>query len=286
MSRRLMSDDDRKSHLLSEDPYKSLAICAKAVQMAGNGGIIEAALTSINQSRVDHAKLLGHEWINKFLLISLAAKFPVTAAGKNALRQMRKLRSVACKQIVGPVVVVAGGCSSEVEVQMRTYRGLILKAFHDFEGSVISGGTASGISGLIGEVQQKYPNTIRAIGYVPKTKTHLLDKRYGEIRFTEGEDFSPTEPLQYWIDIIASGIESSHVRLLGIDGEKISAVEYRMALAMDAQVAVVKGSGMEADKLFLDKDWNKSKNLISLTNDPVTVSTFIQSRQKQKNSTD
>jgi hypothetical protein len=281
-----MSDDDRKSHLLSEDPYKSLAICAKAVQMADNEGIIEAALTSINQSRTVHGKLFGHEWMSKLLLISLAAKFPVTAAGENALRQMRKLRSAACKQILCPVVVVTGGCSSEVEVQMRTYRGLILKAFHDFEGTVISGGTASGISGLVGEVQQKYPNTIRAIGYVPKTKTHLLDKRYGEIRFTEGEDFSPTEPLQYWIDIIASGKKSSQVKLLGINGGKISAVEYRIALALGAQVAVVKGSGMEADKLFLDNDWNKSKNLISMTNDPVTVSRFIQERQKQKNSTD
>jgi len=53
-------------------------------------------------------------------------------------------------------------------------------------------------------------------------------------------------------------------------------------LALGAQVAVVKGSGMEADKLFLDDDWNKSKNLISMTNDPVTVWAFIQARQEQK----
>ena len=49
------------------------------------------------------------------------------------------------------------------------------------------------------------------------------------------------EPLQYWIDIVGSGIKAGSVKLLGINGGKISAIEYRIAIAFGAQVAIIKG---------------------------------------------
>jgi hypothetical protein len=268
-----------RSRLLSGKPYESLRFYAKAMQLSLNEQIIESVLNSIDRLAV-HDQLLGYDWIRKLLLIGLAAKYPATGSGKVALEQVKKIASKPYHLLKGPIVIVAGGCSSEVEAQMRNYQGLILEAFRDLKGTIISGGTTSGISGLIGEAQQTYPNTIRTVGYVPKTKTDFLDKRYNEIRFTDGEKFSPIEPLQYWIDILASGIKSSDVKLLGIDGGRISAIEYRTALALGAQVAIVKGSGMEADKLLLDNDWNNSKNLISMPNDPKTVWAVIQTKTK------
>jgi hypothetical protein len=269
------SDDNYKSDSLLEKPYEILVAYVKVVNTANNEEPLEAILSSIDRSPAVSGQLLGHEWLRKLLLIGLAAKFPATPAGRTALKQTKKLKSIACKQVRSPIVIVAGGCSTEVEVQMSAFRGLILEGFRDFEGTIISGGTTSGISGLVGEAQQKNPNTMQAIGYVPKTKTDLLDNRYSQIRFTDGKDFSLSEPLQYWIDIIALGIKSSDVKLLGINGGRISAFEYRFALALEASVAIVKGSGMEADKLFLDKDWNKSRSLVSLASDPVTVRAFL-----------
>jgi hypothetical protein len=210
-------------------------------------------------------------------MIGLAVKFGTTNEGKVALEEIKKLTS-HYKLFTEPIVIVAGGCSSEVEAKIQTYKRLILDVFSDFKGTIISGGTTSGISGLIGEVQQEHPNLIRTVGYVPKTKIDFIDDRYQEIRFTDAESFSFLEPLQYWIDITGSGIRASDVKLLGINGGILSAIEYRMAIALGARTGIIEDSGMEADKLLLDKDWNTQPKLFSLPNDCNAVRSFLLER--------
>ena len=252
-----------KSCLLLGESYESLKTYAKALQISPNAQDIEKALSSVETFTVPD-KLQDCDWVKKLCLIGVAAKFPESTGGKAALEQLKKLASTPYPPLEAPIVIVVGIC--RVEAKIRAYKDLLLDAFRNFKGTIISGGTVLGISGLIGEVQQAYPNAVRTIGYIPKTKTALVDKRYTEIRLTLGKKFSPTEPLQYWIDIIASGIRPLEVKLLSINGGEISAFECRIALALGAHVAVVKGSGMEADKLLSDADWNRSANLVSIIN--------------------
>jgi len=267
-----------KFYLLTGKPLLSLGTYAKGVQISLNNWMIETALYSVNRLGVVREQLPGYKWIRKLLLLALAAKFPATDAGKAALQEVCKLKSAAHKPIQSPVIIVAGGCDSEIEEYIQTYRGLVLEAFRDFKGTIISGGTTSGISGFIGEAQQKYSGKIRTIGYLPKAKKSApIDKRYAEIRFTEGEKFSPSEPLQYWIDIVASQIDPREVKLLGINGGAISAVEYRLALALGARVALGLGSGREAAKLLSDSDWKTSERLLSLPSEAMTVWAFVES---------
>ena len=127
-----------------------------------------------------HDQIVGFEWIRRFLLIGLAIKFPKTNAGEAAFGQLKKIASINCQPLKEPIVIVAGGCSVEVESQIRSYQRLLLESFRDFSGTIVSGGTTSGISGLIGEVQKKYPNSVRTVGYFPKTKIDLVDKRFSK----------------------------------------------------------------------------------------------------------
>jgi len=264
------------SCLLSGQPYESLRAYTKALQTSIEEQDVEIALNSINTIS-NRSKVAGYEWIRTFLLIGLAVKFSTTDFGEAAFEQLKKMSSINCQPLKEPIVIVAGGCSVEVGPKMRTYQRLILDSFRGFSGTIVSGGTTSGISGLIGEVQQKYPNSVRTVGYFPKTKIDLVDKRFCEIRFTESNNFSPMEPLQYWIDIITSGIKADNVKLLGINGGKISAIEYRIATAFRVQVAIIEKSGFEADKMLLDKKWNNSKNLISIPAELNKLQTFISS---------
>jgi hypothetical protein len=263
------------SCLLSGQPYEGLRAYAKALQVSLEEKDIEIALNSVDEL-TNHSQISGYEWVRRILLIGLAVKFPTTHCGDTAFEQLKKFTSINCQPLKEPIIIVAGGCSGEVEPQIRSYQRLILDSFRDFSGTIVSGGTTSGISGLIGEVQQKYPNFVRTVGYFPKSQKDLVDKRFCEIRFTESQNFSPIEPLQYWIDIIASGTKADSVKLLGINGGKISAIEYRMALAFGAKVVIIKGSGMEADKILLDKRWVKSKNLISITAKPNKLQKILQ----------
>jgi hypothetical protein len=203
----------------------------------------------------------------------------MTNDAQQALEEVQRLASPGFPPIVGPVRIVAGGCDPSIEEQMRRYRDLLLEAFKDFKGTVIGGGTRQGVSGLVGDLGEAYSGTIWTVGYLPKLiptdRTAIPDPRYQEIRTSDGSGFSPLEPLQNWIDIVAAGIDPASVRLLGINGGPIAALEYRIALALGATVGVVADSGREGAKLTRDEKWGGSQRLVLLPADGKTLRAFI-----------
>lgn len=139
-----------------------------------------------------------------------------------------------------------------------------------------------GVCSLAGDVQETFPDVIHAIGYVPRDVTDVpIDYRYREIRFTEGSNFSAIEPLQYWCDLIASGVLPSQVKLFGIDGGAISASEYKMALSLGASVALLEGSGREAKKLRHNRWWRSAPSLMCVPEDPYIIEEFVKPHPTQ-----
>ena len=133
---------------------------------------------------------------------------------------------------------------------------------------------------MVGDVAEANPGRFHTIGYlpdlIPKDATRDDDpSRYQELRHTDGHGFSALEPLQNWIDLIASGVPIDRVRLLGINGGPIAAAEYRIALALGARVGLISGSGREAGAIFADRSWSTSQDLLDLPADPDTVRAFV-----------
>jgi hypothetical protein len=235
--------------------------------------MIDTSLQSHEKFESIKDMLPGYKWIQKLLIVGLATKFP----SDKWISKLKKFTSTSHKKLTGPIVIVAGACDAEIEQQMKDYQKFLIDACKDFKGTIISGGTTAGISGLIGEVGQKYPDTVRTIGYLPKKipSDVSIDRRYSETRYTDGDVFSPLEPLQYWIDILASGIPPAQIKLLGINGGVIAALEYKIALSLGAYVALVENSGREAAKLLKDDDWCTSKMLIQIPKDAKTIMTYF-----------
>ena len=91
-----------------------------------------------------------------------------------------------------------------------------------------------------------------------------------------GEPGGPTESsLQSWVDLIASGVDLKDVELLGLGGGKISAVGYRVALALGATVGVVKGNGTDARAIRNNPAWSRVEKLTALPGDPHNLRAFI-----------
>jgi hypothetical protein len=270
-----------KTYLLEGRPFDSLAACAKAIQLSTAEWMIDTSLRSLEEIAVDKDQLQGYAWVQMLLILGLAAKFP----SRENIERVRKLTTRLRKPITNPVIIVAGGNDFEIEEQLQNYRQLMLKAFSHFQGTVVSGGTTAGTSGFVGELGEVYAGAIRTIGYIPNNLPGniLQDTRYAEIQRTEGNDFSPLEPLQYWIDIISSGISSYQVKLLGVNGGPIASIEYKIALALGAHVAVLEGSGGEVDKLITDNDWANSKTLMSLPADAMMIGAFVGGASPQLN---
>lgn len=183
------------------------------------------------------------------------------------------------RPIKSPVVIVAGGCGFLPKTRTQRYRKLVLGGLQNYQGTVISGGTTSGIAGFVADAGQRSRGAIHTIGYVPYglPKDGKPDRRYSELRRTNGDGFTPLEPIQNWLDILASGIDPATVKLFGINGGQISAVEFRVALALGATVAILEGSGREAAKLEEDADWVTATNLIFLPEDMLTIGAYISS---------
>lgn len=259
-------------------PYDSLEAYAKAIQLSAATWLIDTALASLENLKIAADELSGYQWVWRLLLLGKAARLKDTPRKDLAVRKkISELSLREKKPIEGPVVIVAGGCDSAVEGQMKAYKNLILEAFADFKGTLISGGTTDGISGLVGELGEACRGAIRTIGYLPKTVSDgpSVDYRYSEICKTAGSAYSPLEPLQYWIDIHADGIDFAQVKVLGINGGIISAMEYRIALALGAEVGIVGESGREAAKLVQDEKWAGSAKLLLLPADAMTLKAFV-----------
>jgi ppGpp synthetase/RelA/SpoT-type nucleotidyltranferase len=268
--------DMGKFHLLLDEPFESLSAYAKALSVSTASFMVETSLASIERLEPVGDHFRGYEWVRRLLLLGLAARFPSTE-NREAVKE---LSTSGADQIEGPVLIVAGGTDPRVEEQMRSYSKLLKQALSGFEGTVISGGTKEGVSGLVGDAARAYPKRVHSIGYLPDLlpKDATPDKnkgRYREIRHTDGQGFTPLEPLQNWIDIFSSGLPPDRVRVLGINGGAIAGAEYQMALALGAKVGLISDSGREAGRLVKDQAWSGFKNLLDLPADQGTIQAFV-----------
>ena len=179
-------------------------------------------------------------------------------------------------------LIVAGGAASMGEESLKKAKLLLVAALKDFHGIVISGGTKSGVPGCVGEVcaqlRAEKSKRFRLVGYIPR---HLpydapKDDRYDDfVVVGEEKSFSAEQILRNWVDFLSKGTEPEQVLLLGFGGGKISAIEYRIALALGATVALVESSGGEADKLLADPFWSGLENLFPIPMDPASVRAFV-----------
>jgi ppGpp synthetase/RelA/SpoT-type nucleotidyltranferase len=265
-----------KFRLLLGDPYGSLDAYARGMGASSAPFMIETALQSLERlARVEH-QWDGLHWARRLLSLGLVARDPASAAA----RGVREAATSGAAPFPLPVVIVVGGADPSLQERLSGYRGLLLDGFSDFTGTIISGGTTQGIPGLVGELGAAYRDRIHTVGYLPAfvPSDATVDRdpgRYHELRYTDGHGFTPLEPLQNWIDLIAAGVRPGDVRVVGINGGRIAAIEYRVALALGAQVGVIAESGREVGRLVTDAYWFAAPRLLSLPGEGETLRAFL-----------
>jgi tetratricopeptide (TPR) repeat protein len=201
--------------VLKNEPYQSLTAYCEALRSATEEYRLDDALRLLRKLRVVGESLPHVEWNVRLLELAKAARFH----REDLPEEFVKLSSEGDWKISPPVVIVAGGCDARFEQEMSKYRDLLVAAFEGFQGTIISGGTTAGISGLVGELAKVYPGRLRLIGYIPELRPSnvLVDTRYKHLLATKGKDFSAVEPIQNWIDLVISRIDPAEVKLLGIN---------------------------------------------------------------------
>ena len=182
-----------------------------------------------------------------------------------------------------PALILAGTTSTDEGEDFSVFEENLCQTFDQYKGSVISGDTTSGISGIAGKLQELYPKNIKTFGYVPKVIPYddvKLDSRYSNIIQTSGINFSILEPIIYWRDLCElNTVLTNDVKLIGFGGGLISRFEYRLALLFNFRVGIIESSGREATKLLYDPFWNihqnKKPQLIFLKNEIKALKNFL-----------
>jgi ppGpp synthetase/RelA/SpoT-type nucleotidyltranferase len=246
---------------------------AKALQSVHSPHPVITALNSLNMFEPGKEWIPGYLTVCTLLKLGLATKFSEDSA-KNIPECCQMIRPA----LSGPAIIIAGNTGQMSDSERHELYCILEKSFKNFTGTIIGGGTNAGVSGLVGDLQEKYKGILTTAGYYPgkiPMGEITVDTRYESLRKTPLNHFSALEAAQYWTDIIGSGISLADVRVIGIGGGKISAAEYRIALALGVQVGVLDGSGGAAEALKNDKDWNSLPGIVRLLRDGETVRAFI-----------
>lgn len=262
--------------LLLGHTSKAVSAYARGARESAHDWMIESSRGSIRKLRaapeVDIA-LPGLRLAEQTLGICLALRDKTGGS----LRAIAKHKSQDFARIDGPVLIVCGATDDRLLPDRPLVSDLITRMFEYYCGTVICGGTQTGICQYVGNLYGIYRPDLHTIGYLPEAKAAMADPGYGHLRYTDGDDFSILEALTYWAEIIASGQDPAQVKVLGYSGGDITAAELRIALVLGAKVGVVAESGPAVDELLSDSLWNTMDNLLQLPQDHFTLNAFADS---------
>ena len=217
------------------------------------------------------------DWIIKTLLLGKAVIVKDKTSPKTLEKTSTKIK------LEKLVLIIAGGTTKEVQKEVERYEPYISTALRGYTGTIISGGTKSGVCGMVGDVVKKLNEEkiadIQLYGYTQKnTDPYAVHEAFTLVERPD-DGYTPGQPVQYWIDILISGIDPKDVKLVGINGGEIAAIEYRMALALGAKVFIFGSSGRAALEIIRDSRFNNNENLINVPDDQYSLRSLLMDRK-------
>ncbi|MFX1411903.1 MAG: tetratricopeptide repeat protein, partial [Promethearchaeota archaeon] len=272
--------------------YSALDYYLKAIRYSSDIWMIETTLNTLDSLKLtQERKIEGIDLVKQIMHLGIIFHPNIKEKTDKVISdsilkldsQLKQLEKYSDESIV----IIAGGTDERIERSIEFVRKSLIEAFKDYEGTIISGGTKAGICDIVGDFQEKYPDHIKTIGYIPKRlpSNVEIDKRYSSINTTKGKDFSVREAIQYWYDLMKSGIDPSRVKLIGINGGSIAAFEFHAAIVFGAQVGIMRNTGRAASELINDPSWEeltlkdqekKPKKLFKvLKNSPEDIYNFL-----------
>lgn len=187
---------------------------------------------------------------------------------------LKKLVERDCR--IGVDVLIVAGDGKFDWLREQKYEPYIREALCEFQGTVISGGTNSGIPGLVGhvanELKENGKKQFRLIGFLPGKLPDKQQKseHYDETLASTQDNFSFFDVLLYWLNILFSGKQKEKILLLGFGGGPLALLEYKMALTLDIKAALLKDSGRATSEITTDEYWSNNENLMMVPEDELT----------------
>lgn len=220
------------------------------------------------------------------LFLNMAMYLSEKGEDKKPYMKEIKKHSIRKEDFKEKVLIIAGGASKMSAAKAETYHPYIKELMYGFEGTVISGGTMAGIPGLVGKVKNELQKNKKCrfdlLAYLPEKLPGdaVISKAYDRHYRTPAAEFSAMDVLVCWTDLLNKGINPKDVILVGIDGGQIAIMEYSIALALGATVALVASSDRAVTEFLNNKMWAGHPRLLHLPDDPLTLWALVKQTAK------
>ena len=169
------------------------------------------------------------------------------------------------------LVIFAGGADRMARSTDRAMADLLRPALDAYQGVLLSGGTPSGLPGIVGRLAGEL--SLRPIGYLPTGKHRAAG--YTEFCETPGSSqFTVLEPLAMWSHILAAGLDAQSVRLIACPGGALTFAEVLLARALGASIAWLDPAA-ELSLPLRDLLPLGAEGILELPADPMTIRAFL-----------
>lgn len=278
-------------HLFLGRIEEGLIFYCRGIQAVSNNGILRQEL----EMAADLCEYLAGPAAKPFLMLRLLLiavllartpgdspqeNTPLWDEAKTALG--RELPVLSPEHAGGRLLIMAGGAGSLTPEVAKCFQEAILPALTGWSGTIISGGTRSGVPGIVGHVVKKLEGTCSPGIYAVAMQPSLLptdaprDERYHlYVNTNPGHSFSPLDVVFYWLYLLRSGVRPDRVKVLGLGGGPIAELEYAVALTLGSMVGLVRDSGGAAQRIHNQRrDWPANLPL-DLPWDAMTLRAFL-----------
>ena len=152
---------------------------------------------------------------------------------------------VSNKDIRPATVVLCGASDRSRHDVVMTWLEPLASSLPAGGGTLVSGGTAQGVSALAAALASRSEGWT-SCGYLPAELPDgvVADATYDELRRSDTSSFSLSDAIGYWRDLLTAGADPRDVRVLGIGGGSITALELHLAVVLGARV----GAAPDADR--------------------------------------
>ena len=180
----------------------------------------------------------------------------------------------------GRVLILAGSTAAGSEATLNQFEPSLQTSLEGFTGHVLTGGTDAGVCGLaarlVSGLDKSQSGEVKLVGYLPQTASASPAFKH-LVRTPKSSTFSALEPVQMWVDLLASGVKAAEVTLLSLGGGNLSAQELAIAWALGARTVAIADAGVAAQQftaLLQTCGSNFGRGMV-LPNDPATLSALI-----------
>jgi predicted Rossmann-fold nucleotide-binding protein len=166
------------------------------------------------------------------------------------------------------IAIFAGGAASMSGEDERAAAELLERALYRYDGLILTGGNDVGLCGAARKAAEA--NGVPVLGYAPVGRGIAG----AWLRSTPERDFSNTEPVAMWTDLLAAERMAADVRVVAFPGGRITTAEVVLAQALGAMVAWLDPREEGADVFEYELPFG-AEGLLQLPSDAMTLRAFL-----------